>query len=949
MNTNLISKSDNSLLPNSIEAEQAVIGAILVDADAFLKVIEQIENPELFYKKAHREIFSTFVSLSERNENIDILTASQQLKDRGMLDEIGGLGYLSALTEHAPIAANATYYAKIIKQKAVLRNMIIAGNEIVELGHHAEEDLDTLVDKAEQLIFGLAESRSKEQLIHISNLVHDSWKTLELREANKGQLSGVNTGYFDLNALTSGFQKSELIILAARPAMGKCLYKDSELVLEDGSIATIEEIYKNKKANLLTLDSDWKFSSTQPSAFIDDGIKPIFEVKTKTGRSIKTTITHPYLTINGWKKLAELDPGTKIAVPRRINVFGKEEMMDCEAKLLGYLIGDGCLTKSSTGFTNNNSKIQEDFIDAVSEFDPSLKVKQINDVSRADSFRVSKNLEFLAEERVIFAQKFKQLVNQKNISYRDIAIELEVSPSLVTLWHQGLSVPSENCFMKLCEFLNTDHTELAPKGLSNITKNQKSSLTNWLEEMKLQGKNSHEKEIPDRIFKLKQQQIAIFLNRLFATDGWASLLGTKQAQLGYASVSEKLIKQVQHLLLRFGIISSVRQKTVKYRGSNSLSWQLNITHQDSIKVFGEEIGIYGKEDVLNKVIEAVSSKQAHSNTDNIPLEIWNIIEEAKGQESWSSLAKRAGCKSHTNIHAHKRTLSRKRLSAIALALGHQQLNDIASSDVYWDEIVSITHLGSEQVYDLTIPETHNFVSNDICVHNTSLALNIAENIAVDYKKPVAIFSLEMGKEQLVQRLMCSRAEVDSSRVRSGQLHSDDWARLGKAMGELGEAPIYIDDSAGVSVMELRGKCRRLLAQTKGELGLIVVDYLQLLEGKSSENRINQISEISRGLKLLAREINVPVLALSQLSRAVEARQDKRPMLSDLRESGSIEQDSDIVMFIYRDDYYNQDSEKAGIADVIISKQRSGPTGTFELLFQNNITKFKNPIPSNIEG
>jgi len=232
---------------------------------------------------------------------------------------------------------------------------------------------------------------------------------------------------------------------------------------------------------------------------------------------------------------------------------------------------------------------------------------------------------------------------------------------------------------------------------------------------------------------------------------------------------------------------------------------------------------------------------------------------------------------------------------------------------------------------------------------TSLALNIAENIAVDYKKPVAIFSLEMGKEQLVQRLMCSRAEVDSSRVRSGQLHSDDWARLGKAMGELGEAPIYIDDSAGVSVMELRGKCRRLLAQTKGELGLIVIDYLQLLEGKSSENRINQISEISRGLKLLAREINVPVLALSQLSRAVEARQDKRPMLSDLRESGSIEQDSDIVMFIYRDDYYNQDSEKAGIADVIIAKQRSGPTGTFELLFQNNITKFKNPIPSHIEG
>ena len=281
---------------------------------------------------------------------------------------------------------------------------------------------------------------------------------------------------------------------------------------------------------------------------------------------------------------------------------------------------------------------------------------------------------------------------------------------------------------------------------------------------------------------------------------------------------------------------------------------------------------------------------------------------------------------------------------MAAALGNQELKDVASSDVYWDQIVSIEHLGSEQVYDLTIAETHNFVANDICVHNTSLALNIAENVAINTKKPVALFSLEMSKEQLVQRLLCSRAEVDSSRVRSGQLHADDWARLGTAMSELGEAPLYLDDSGGVSVMELRGKCRRLQAMTNGELGLVVIDYLQLLEGRSNDSRINQISEISRGLKMMARELNVPVMALSQLSRAVESRQDKRPMLSDLRDSGSIEQDADIVVFIYRDDYYNPESEKAGIADVIIAKHRSGPVGVVELLFQSNITKFKNPAP-----
>jgi replicative DNA helicase len=225
---------------------------------------------------------------------------------------------------------------------------------------------------------------------------------------------------------------------------------------------------------------------------------------------------------------------------------------------------------------------------------------------------------------------------------------------------------------------------------------------------------------------------------------------------------------------------------------------------------------------------------------------------------------------------------------------------------------------------------------------TALALNIAENVALLNRAPVAIFSLEMGKEQLVQRLLCSRAEIDSSRVRTGQLRDDDWAKLGSAMGELGEAPIFIDDSAGVTVMELRGKCRRLKAQ-HGDLGLVIIDYLQLIEGRSNnDNRVNQMGEISRGLKLLARELNVPIIALSQLSRAVESRQDKRPMLSDLRDSGAIEQDADIVLMIYRDEYYNPETEKAGIADLIIAKQRSGPVGSLELVFQSNITKFKNP-------
>ena len=224
---------------------------------------------------------------------------------------------------------------------------------------------------------------------------------------------------------------------------------------------------------------------------------------------------------------------------------------------------------------------------------------------------------------------------------------------------------------------------------------------------------------------------------------------------------------------------------------------------------------------------------------------------------------------------------------------------------------------------------------------TAFALNIATNAAVRAKVPVAIFSLEMSKEQLVNRVLCGEAMVDSNKVRTGKLDEQDWAKLASALGPLSESEIYIDDTPGISVMEIRAKCRKL--KLEKNIGLVVIDYLQLIQGsnKRGGSREHEISEISRSLKILAKEINVPVIALSQLSRAPEQRPDHRPMLSDLRESGAIEQDADIVMFLYRDDYYNEDSDKKNIAEVILAKHRAGSTGTVELLWLGNYTKFVN--------
>ena len=223
---------------------------------------------------------------------------------------------------------------------------------------------------------------------------------------------------------------------------------------------------------------------------------------------------------------------------------------------------------------------------------------------------------------------------------------------------------------------------------------------------------------------------------------------------------------------------------------------------------------------------------------------------------------------------------------------------------------------------------------------SAFALNIGTYAATRANIPVAIFSLEMSKDQIGNRILCSEALVDSNNVRTGELNDEELSKLAETSGELSQAQIYVDDTPGISVMEIRAKCRKL--KLEKNIGLVIIDYLQLIQGSGkSSSREQEIAEISRSLKILAKEIDVPVIALSQLSRAVESRPDHRPMLSDLRESGSIEQDADIVMFLYRDDYYNEESEKKNIAEVIIAKQRAGSTGTVELAWLGNYTKFAN--------
>jgi replicative DNA helicase len=244
------------------------------------------------------------------------------------------------------------------------------------------------------------------------------------------------------------------------------------------------------------------------------------------------------------------------------------------------------------------------------------------------------------------------------------------------------------------------------------------------------------------------------------------------------------------------------------------------------------------------------------------------------------------------------------------------------------------------------PDRLYITDQDVVTHNTAFSLNIAENVALDSNMSVAVFSMEMGAAQLVMRMLGSVGRLDQHKLRTGRIGEDDWPRLTHALGRLNETPFFIDESPGLSAMEVRARARRLARQCKEDrpLGLIVLDYIQLMSGSSSgqsENRATEISEISRSLKGLAKELHVPVIALSQLNRSLEQRPNKRPIMSDLRESGAIEQDADVILFIYRDEVYNPDSPDKGTAEIIIGKQRNGPIGSARLFYHKQYTRFDN--------
>ncbi len=667
----ILGRSEGRLQPQDLEAETSVLGAILLDQAAITRVLDFL-NPDDFYRENNGQIYRAALNLFREGEPIDNVTLASELEKLGVLERIGGRAHLALLQEAVPTAANVEHYARIVKDKAYKRRLIVAGSQVTGLGFDDSLDAQEAVNQAQAHVYAISDDKVGTGMERIYDLLKPAMDRIDAQMASGGGVVGIATGFHDIDRLTNGFKPSDLIVVAGRPSMGKCVRGDTLIVdPASGARLPVEEAVRRRLPTVMGVDGAGLVRSTPVAAWVDSGVQPCYRLATRSGRSIEVTHHHPFLTPRGWEPLHDIPVGAQVAIARSLPCFGRD---------------------GSAG-----------------------------------------------------------LDRARNLGCEVVAAGVR-APAAVWTWDE-------------------DHLREFVLGVTSGAREDRAS----------------------------------------------GVLAVK---------SRELASDIQHALTRFGVVSQLVD-------GGAGRWHLVVMEKRSVERL--EGALAGSRRGRLGVVAAVGAARATAF-------------------AWED-----------------------------------------SPDLFWDEVASVEPTGEHHVYDLTVPDGANFIAADIVVHNTSFALNVGLHAAVEHKKPVAIFSLEMSKEQLVERMLCEQARIDAQRLHRGMLSDVEYERLAGALGPLGDAPIFIDDSPTLDDLTLRLKSRQ--AKSREGIEMIVLDYLQLMHGRSGgddHNRVQEVSAISRGLKSIARELRIPVLAISQLSRAPEARPDKRPILSDLRESGCLTADTRLL-------------------------------------------------------
>jgi replicative DNA helicase len=771
----VVSLPHGRIPPHNLDAEKSLLGGVLLDSQAFAEVVELV-RPEEFYRDAHRKVFEAMSALFGKSQPIDRITVKDELTAMGVFEAVGGDEFIDLLDKIVPTAANLGYYAKIVHEKALARRLIEAASSIAQLGYEQHGDVGEFADECERRIFAVTEQRNTVSFVHVKPIIAATFKTIEALYERQEEITGIPTGFADLDRMTSGFQPGDLVILAARPSMGKAQPLDAPVLTPSGYVP-MGQI----RAGSSVIGADGK--PRRVLAVFPQGQKAVFRVRFSDGAVAECCDEHLWSTATrgeggafSVKPLAEIrrtlragdEPNHRVPTVSPVEFAPAAERLLLAPYLLGLLLADGSLR--------------------------TLKARLLTEEAPPEAPAVS--VDGLAAQPRAAAQRF--------------------STTRLALEYYGLA-----------------------------------------------GQRAEEDFIPEEYLHATPLERLDLLRGLLDASGEVRAGGDRE--IDFETSSPRMAEGMVWLVRSLGGMATRSQRD----GSHFVRLQ------------------------FSNGIVPVSSRKL--------LDLWN--------------------------------------SGIAAFAGRY--------------IESVEPAGGKPCQCILVEgPDHLYVTSDFVVtHNTAFCLNIATHVGCrgQYQNKrcgVGVFSLEMPKEQLVMRMLASEARVDSQRIRTGKLIESDWAKLAQAAGVLADANIHIDDTPAVSALELRAKCRRLFAAHESSdqpIRMIVVDYLQLMRGNERiDSREQQIAEISRSLKALAKELGVPVLALSQLNRSLEKRPDKRPLMSDLRESGSLEQDADTILFIYREEVYEKEKEDVkGVAEIIIGKQRNGPIGTANLAFIHEHTRFEN--------
>ncbi|MEV0839998.1 replicative DNA helicase [Actinocatenispora sera] len=933
--------------PQDVAAEQCVLGGMLLSKDAIADVVEILKTND-FYQPKHGIVFDAILDLYGRGEPADLITVASALVDSGDIGRVGGAGYLHTLVSAVPTAANAAYYARIVADRAMLRRLIEAGTRVTQLGYGAAagagRDIDDVIDMAQQAVYDVTERRVSEDFAPLNELLQPTLDEIEAIGANGGVMTGVPTGFTDLDNLLNGLHPGQLIIVAGRPGLGKALALDTPLPTPDGW-TTMGEVQVGDRL----IGADGRPTRVVAATEVMQD-RPCYEVEFSDGTVIVADAQHQWRTstrasrrqrsegnrslrwsMEGMHRLrqaraaAEQGPDQWVALSAVTADFGAEfrHVLHTVAGAVG----------SAGSVTRTYQRGGRSWSRAVPAYSRQAVLSALHDraVGPIDDGQTVRHREVVTTEEIAASVRCPDGRPNHAIAVAGPAElperELPIPAYTLGIWlGDGDSAGNRytSADPEIAEYVRDEGMQVTALGglRYSIKLPAPAAIPN------------RSCAVCGREFRPKASNVRTCGR---SCGGRARFVSAAEPEPncpdcgGPATGAGAGRRQCRDCRARSGSFTARLRSLGVYDDKHIPRDYLRASERQRRALLAGLLDSDGYAMPSGTVQFAVTCRRLAYDVRELVLSLGYQVsmstKRVDGRREASSICYMLTFTPAEPVFRLRRKLVRQR-GATRVTTRRRYVVDVrpvASVPVRCVQVDSADHmyLASES----WIP-----------THNSTVAMDFARACSIKNNMASVIFSLEMSKVEIVMRLLSAEARVPLHTLRSGQLSDDDWTKLARRMGEISEAPLFCDDTPNMNLMEVRSKARRL--KQRHDIKLIVVDYLQLMSGpKRAESRQQEVAELSRGLKLLAKEVDCPVIAACQLNRGPEQRTDKRPQLSDLRESGSIEQDADVVLLLHREDYYDKETPRAGEADFIVAKHRNGPTDTITVAAQLHLSRF----------